>query len=116
MFLSVSRLMLLASSVAGMRGRIPVIGGRRSRAAEAAAVAAIRAYRRWVSHRIPVRCRYVPSCSAFGLEAIERYGLESGGRLAAGRIRSCRAPVPFGTHDPVAAHIARSREASAIVE
>ena len=111
MFLSVSRLILLASIVAGignvLLGRIPVIR-RHRRGGAGIVMAAIRLYRRWLSPRIPVRCRYVPSCSAFGLEAIQRYGLEAGGRLAADRIRSCRAPVPFGTHDPVETHVARS--------
>lgn len=63
--------------------------------------AAILGYRRWLSHRWPGQCRFTPTCSAYGLEAVERYGLAVGGKLAADRVRRCRADVPRGTHDPV---------------
>jgi putative membrane protein insertion efficiency factor len=63
--------------------------------------AAILGYRRWLSHRWPGRCRYTPTCSAYGLAAVERYGLAVGGRLAADRVRRCRPQVPLGTHDPL---------------
>jgi putative membrane protein insertion efficiency factor len=106
-FFIASFLVLLASMAAGvgnvLRRRIPVLRHRRSKGTQAA-LAAIVAYRRWLSHRLPIRCRYIPSCSAFGIEAIQRYGLERGGRLTANRIRSCRSTVAFGTIDPVEAH------------
>lgn len=63
--------------------------------------AAILGYRRWLSHRWPGHCRYTPTCSAYGLAAVERYGLAVGGRMAAERLRRCRPDVPRGTHDPV---------------
>ncbi|MER7330041.1 MULTISPECIES: membrane protein insertion efficiency factor YidD [unclassified Micromonospora] len=63
--------------------------------------AAILGYRRWLSHRWPGQCRYTPTCSAYGLAAVERYGLAVGGRMAAERLRRCRPGVPRGTHDPV---------------
>ncbi|WP_309227190.1 membrane protein insertion efficiency factor YidD [Micromonospora thermarum] len=63
--------------------------------------AAILGYRRWLSHRWPGQCRYTPTCSAYGLAAVERYGLALGGRMAADRLRRCRPDVPCGTHDPV---------------
>jgi putative membrane protein insertion efficiency factor len=63
--------------------------------------AAILGYRRWLSHRWPGRCRYTPTCSAYGLAAVERYGLAVGGRLAAERVRRCKPHVPRGTHDPL---------------
>ncbi|MEH0933762.1 membrane protein insertion efficiency factor YidD [Micromonospora psammae] len=63
--------------------------------------AAILAYRRWLSHRWPGQCRYTPTCSAYGLTAVERYGLAVGGRMAADRLRRCKPWVPRGTHDPV---------------
>jgi uncharacterized protein len=66
-----------------------------------AVTAAIRGYRRVLSPRVPVRCRYEPSCSAYGLEAVQRYGAGEGLRLAASRLRRCRPGVPFGTSDPV---------------
>jgi putative membrane protein insertion efficiency factor len=63
-------------------------------------LAAIRAYRR-VSPRLPTRCRYTPTCSAYGLEAVQRYGARKGLRLTAARLRRCRPGVPYGTPDPV---------------
>ncbi len=66
-----------------------------------AGMAAIRGYQRWLSPHLPTRCRHVPTCSGFGLEAVRRYGLIAGSRLTADRIRRCNATVPRGTHDPV---------------
>jgi hypothetical protein len=68
--------------------------------AERAVTGAIRGYRR-ISPRLPTRCRYTPTCSAYALEAIERHGLRAGLRLAAARLSRCRPGVPFGTADPV---------------
>ena len=61
---------------------------------------AIRAYRR-VSPRLPTRCRYTPTCSAYGQEAVRRYGARAGLRLTAARLWRCRPGVPYGTADPV---------------
>ena len=66
-----------------------------------AVTSAIRGYRRVFSPRIPVRCRYEPSCSAYGLEAVSRHGTRDGLRLTAARLRRCRPGVPYGTVDPV---------------
>jgi uncharacterized protein len=66
-----------------------------------AGMAAIRGYRRWVSHRLNTHCRHTPTCSAYGLEAVRRYGLVVGSRLIAGRLSRCKAPTPHGTADPV---------------
>ncbi|MGH8882429.1 MAG: membrane protein insertion efficiency factor YidD, partial [Stackebrandtia sp.] len=60
---------------------------------------AIDGYRRWVSPRTRTRCRYVPSCSAYGRATIRRYGLAGGSRLALRRIRRCTRTVPPGTPD-----------------
>ena len=68
--------------------------------ADRAALAAIRAYR-LISPRLPTRCRYEPTCSAYGHEAVSRYGLRAGGRMTAARLRRCRPGIPFGTVDPV---------------
>jgi len=47
-----------------------------------------------------VRCRFEPSCSAFGREAIRRYGSPRGFLLTAGRIARCH-PFAKGGADPV---------------
>jgi uncharacterized protein len=64
-------------------------------------MAAIRGYQRWMSPRLPTRCRHRPTCSSYGLEAVRRYGLVVGSRLIAGRLRRCNSGVPHGTQDPV---------------
>ena len=67
-----------------------------------AAVAAIDAYRAAVSPSMGrvVRCRFEPTCSAYGREAIARYGSPRGFALAAGRILRCH-PWAKGGKDPV---------------
>ncbi|MEU1811200.1 membrane protein insertion efficiency factor YidD [Micromonospora sp. WMMD1076] len=87
-----STLLTLGSVTAGVVRR-PVV--------DRAGRAAILGYRRRLSHRWPGTCRYTPTCSAYGLAAVERYGLAVGGRMAADRVRRCRPDVPHGTHDPV---------------
>jgi putative membrane protein insertion efficiency factor len=47
-----------------------------------------------------IRCRFHPTCSAYGREAILRYGLPKGGALAAARILRCN-PFAKGGEDPV---------------
>ncbi|CAM3347441.1 membrane protein insertion efficiency factor YidD [Stackebrandtia soli] len=56
-------------------------------------------YQRHISRRLPIVCRYEPSCSHYGKAAVDRYGLVKGARLAALRIMRCRADVPHGTVD-----------------
>lgn len=47
-----------------------------------------------------VKCPYYPSCSQYGLEAVEKYGAFKGGILAAYRILRCN-PFSKGGYDPV---------------
>lgn len=48
-----------------------------------------------------VRCRYVPSCSEYAVEALRAYGSIRGTTLAVRRIVSCTRDVAMGTVDPV---------------
>jgi putative membrane protein insertion efficiency factor len=66
-----------------------------------AGIAAIRGYQRWLSPHLGTRCRQIPSCSNYGLEAVRRYGLVEGSRLTAARISRCNPSTPRGTVDPV---------------
>ena len=66
----------------------------------AALVFAIEVYRRWVSPLIGPRCRFIPSCSAYGVEAIQRHGPWRGGWLTLRRLLRCHPFTPCGC-DPV---------------
>ena len=61
---------------------------------------ALRGYKRWISPMLPVACRFVPTCSEYAEEAIERFGLVRGGVMALWRLLRCN---PFGGDgwDPV---------------
>ena len=54
----------------------------------------IAAYRYTLSPLIGLHCRHLPTCSAFGDEAIDRFGLWAGGWMTLARLLRCH---PFGT-------------------
>lgn len=61
----------------------------------------IRLYQRTISLALPPNtCRFYPSCSHYGYEAIEKYGIIKGGAMAAWRIMRCN-PWNKGGVDPV---------------
>ena len=60
----------------------------------------IYAYRWLISPWLPANCRYLPTCSAFALEAIDRHGALRGGWLAAKRLARCH-PLGGSGYDPV---------------
>ena len=60
----------------------------------------LRAYKRWVSPVFLPSCRYVPTCSEYAMEAVERYGVVRGGLMAAWRVLRCH-PWVKGGLDPV---------------
>ncbi len=64
------------------------------------ALSCIRLYQRTFSRVLPPSCRFVPSCSEYGYEAITRYGAMRGGAMAVWRVLRCN---PWGGHgyDPV---------------
>lgn len=49
----------------------------------------IRFYRKNISPARPPCCRFVPTCSAYALEAVEKYGAIKGGFLALKRVMKC---------------------------
>lgn len=60
----------------------------------------VRFYQGVISPLTPASCRYVPSCSEYAVEAIQKHGPFKGGWLAIKRISRCH---PWGGHgyDPV---------------
>ena len=60
----------------------------------------VRGYRAFVSPALPPSCRFTPTCSAYALTSLERYGLLRGGWLSLKRIARCH-PWSSGGHDPV---------------
>ena len=60
----------------------------------------IRFYQKAISPMRPPCCRFIPTCSAYALEAVEKYGALKGGWLAFRRILRCH-PFCKGGYDPV---------------
>ncbi len=60
----------------------------------------IKIYQKIISPIIPSACRYTPTCSEYGVQALRKYGILKGGWLTLRRIASCN---PWGGHghDPV---------------
>ncbi|MGI6484018.1 MAG: membrane protein insertion efficiency factor YidD [Candidatus Dojkabacteria bacterium] len=46
-------------------------------------------------------CKFIPTCSEYGYEAIDKYGVFKGSLLALKRIMRCNHKTPTGTYDPV---------------
>jgi len=60
----------------------------------------IKWYRRKVSPKLPAMCRFNPTCSKYALEAINKYGLITGGFISFKRFCRCN-PFSKGGYDPV---------------
>ena len=63
-------------------------------------IALIKFYKKYISPMKTTKCPYYPSCSQYGLEAIQKYGAVKGSILAAWRILRCN-PFSSGGYDPV---------------
>ena len=55
----------------------------------------IRIYKEVISPMLTARCRYSPTCSEYGIQAVKKYGPFKGGWLTLKRIGSCH---PWGGH------------------
>ena len=64
-------------------------------------LAAIRFYRRGISPYCPPRCRFIPTCSQYAYEAINKYGAIKGGYLALRRLLRCHPFYKGDPYDPV---------------
>lgn len=60
----------------------------------------IKFYQKYISGLKSTKCPYIPTCSQYGLEAIEKYGAFKGSLLAVWRILRCN-PFSKGGYDPV---------------
>jgi uncharacterized protein len=60
----------------------------------------LRAYKWAISPMFGPACRYVPTCSEYAMEAVDRYGTLRGGWMALGRLLRCH-PFARGGYDPV---------------
>ncbi|MCD7032620.1 membrane protein insertion efficiency factor YidD [Metabacillus sp. GX 13764] len=60
----------------------------------------IKVYQKVISPLKPPTCRFYPTCSSYGAEAIRKHGALKGSYLAAARIAKCH-PFHPGGYDPV---------------
>lgn len=60
----------------------------------------IKFYKKYLSPLKSTKCPYYPSCSTYGLEAVEKNGVLIGGLLCIWRILRCN-PFSKGGYDPV---------------
>lgn len=63
-------------------------------------IALIQFYRKYISPMKRTKCPYIPTCSEYGLEAVQRHGAVMGSILALWRILRCN-PFSSGGYDPV---------------
>ncbi len=60
----------------------------------------LRGYKWAISPMFPPACRYVPTCSEYATEAVDRFGVGRGGAMALWRLLRCH-PFAKGGYDPV---------------
>ena len=64
-------------------------------------LALVRFYQRHLSPLFPARCRYIPTCSEYARQALEKYGAAKGGFLALKRFLRCHPFHKGDLYDPV---------------
>ncbi len=65
-----------------------------------AALWTLRGYKRVISPWLPPACRFVPTCSEYAMDAVEKYGVARGIVQSAWRLLRCN-PLSRGGYDPV---------------
>ncbi len=63
-------------------------------------IALIAFYQKWISPLLGSSCRFIPTCSAYGVEAVTKHGPWRGGWLTLKRLSKCHPFTPCGC-DPV---------------
>lgn len=63
-------------------------------------ISLINFYQKKISLRTPPRCKYIPTCSQYAIDSIQKYGVIKGGVMAFYRIIRCN-PLSKGGYDPV---------------
>ena len=63
-------------------------------------ISLIKFYQKYISSRTPPCCRFYPTCSRYGLQAVDRYGAFKGGIMTLWRVLRCN-PIFPGGYDPV---------------
>ncbi len=63
-------------------------------------VGLVRGYQYLISPILPPSCRFIPTCSTYTIQAIEKYGVMRGSWLGVRRILRCH-PFSRGGYDPV---------------
>ena len=64
-------------------------------------LALVRFYQKHISPIFPARCRYIPTCSEYAVQALEKYGAAKGSRLALKRFLRCHPFHKGDLYDPV---------------
>lgn len=72
-------------------------------------IGCIRVYQWVISPMIGPRCRFTPTCSCYGVEALKQHGALKGSWLTVKRILKCH-PLNEGGYDPVPPKINNSKE------
>ena len=60
----------------------------------------IKGYKKFFAPFVPASCRYLPTCSEYAMQAVEKHGAARGGWMAVKRVARCN-PFVEGGYDPV---------------